>query len=77
MAKSNQHVVPHQGDWAVRNEGNSKVTSIHPTQSSAYEVAREIAINNRGEVITHRPDGTIRDKDSYGNDPNPPKDRKH
>jgi hypothetical protein len=27
--------------------------------------------------VIHRPDGTIRDKDSYGNDPNPPKDKKH
>lgn len=77
MAKQNQHVVPHQGDWAVRGEGNSRVTSIHPTQSSAYEVAREIAINNRSEVVTHRPDGTIRDKDSFGNDPCPPKDKKN
>lgn len=77
MAKSNQHVVPHGDGWAVRGEGNSKVTSVHPTQTSAFEAAREIAINRRAEVITHRPDGTIRDKDSYGNDPNPPKDRKH
>jgi hypothetical protein len=27
------------------------------------------------EVVIHRRDGTIRD--SYGNDPVPPKDRKH
>ncbi len=60
MTKSNQHVVPHQGDWAVRGEGNSRVTSIHPTQSSAFEAAREVAINNHSEVITHRPNGTIR-----------------
>lgn len=77
MARQDQHVVPHQGDWAVRGEGNSRVTSVHPTQSSAYEVAREIAINNRSEVVTHRPDGTIRDKDSYGNDPASIHDTKH
>jgi len=77
MAKRNQHVVPHQGDWAVRGEGNTRVTSIHPTQLSAYEIARQIAINNRSEVVIHRPDGTIRDKDSFGNDPCPPKDKKY
>ena len=77
MTKSNQHVVPHNNDWAVRGEGNQKATSVHQTQQEAIDAAREIAINNRSEVVIHRPDGTIRDKDSYGNDPYPPKDRKH
>lgn len=36
MAKGkNQHVVKSGTDWAVRGEGNSKVTSIHKTQSEA------------------------------------------
>ena len=73
----NQHVVPHEGNWAVRGEGNSKVTSQHPTQGKAEAAAREIARNQQSEVVIHRPDGTIRDKDSYGNDPCPPRDRKH
>ena len=32
-----------------------------------------------GEVVIHRPDGTIRDSDTVppGNDPNPPKDTRH
>lgn len=77
MTKSNQHVVPHNNDWAVRGEGNQKATSVHQTQHEAIDAAREIAINNRSEVVIHRPDGTIRDKDSYGNDQNPPRDRKH
>ncbi|HII2327449.1 TPA: DUF2188 domain-containing protein, partial [Escherichia coli] len=25
----NQHVVPHNGEWAVRGEGNERVTSTH------------------------------------------------
>ena len=29
------------------------------------------------DCMIHRPNGQIRDKDSYGNDPNPPKDTKH
>jgi len=72
----NQHVVPYQGKWAVRGEGNEKVTSIHDTQAEAIQRAREIAINQRSEVVIHRPDGTIRDKDSYGKEPCPPKDKK-
>jgi hypothetical protein len=27
--------------------------------------------------VIHRPDGRIRDSDSYGNDPHPPLDQKH
>ena len=73
----NQHVVPHDNEWAVRGERNSKVTGIYPTQTEAINAAREIAINKQSEVVIHRADGTIRDKDSYGNDPYPPKDKKH
>ncbi len=77
MTKQNQHVVPHQGDWAVRGEGNSKATSIHDTQAEAIDVARDIAINHRSEVVIHGRDGEIRDKDSYGNDPASIHDTKH
>jgi hypothetical protein len=72
MASKNQHVVPHDGDWAVRGAGNSRVTSIHPTQADAIDAARSIATNQRSEVVIHRPDGRIRDRDSHGNDPFPP-----
>ena len=69
----NQHVVPTDGEWGVRGEGNERLTSIHDTQAEAEAAAREIAINQRSEVVIHRPDGRIRDKNSYGNDPFPPR----
>jgi uncharacterized protein YdaT len=72
-----QHVVPHDDGWAVKGEGNKRATSVHDTQREAAERAREIARNQQSEVVIHRRDGTIRDSDSYGNDPNPPRDRKH
>ncbi len=74
---ANQHVVPHQGDWAVRGEGNQRATSIHETQTAAIEAAREIAINHGAEMIIHGRDGRIRDKDSFGRDSFPPQDKKH
>jgi len=77
MSKKNQHVVPSGKDWAVKGAGNHRKTATVNTQFEAIRIAREIAINQRSEVVIHRPDGTIRDKDSYGNDPNPPKDKKH
>jgi len=59
----------------VRGEKNEKVTSTHDTQAQAIQRAKEIATNQDSEVVIHRPDGTIRDKDSYGKDPCPPKDK--
>lgn len=69
----NQHVVPHGDEWAVQGAGNTRATSLHQTQSAAAEAARAIAINQQSEVVIHRPNGQIRDKDSYGRDPFPPK----
>lgn len=75
--KKNQHVVPSGDQWAVRGEGNSKKTKITRTQRDAIEIAREIARNQQSELVIHRKNGTIRDKDSYGNDPCPPKDERY
>lgn len=72
-----QHVVPRDGEWAVRGAGNSKDTSIHQTQGKAIGIARDIARNQHSEVVIHGMDGRIRDKDSYGKDPCPPVDKKH
>ena len=67
------HVVPHDSGWATRREGASRLSSTYGTQAEAAEVARGAAIRECGEVIIHRPDGRIRDANSYGNDPFPPK----
>jgi uncharacterized protein YdaT len=73
----NQHVVKRLEGWAVRGEGNSRDTSHHQTQQQAIDAARDIAQHQRSEVVIHRPSGQIRDKDSYGHDPDPPRDRRH
>ena len=69
----NQHVVPHNGQWAVRGVGNSRVTKVCSTQREAQEIARSIARNQHSEVVIHSQNGQIRDRDSYGNDPYPPR----
>lgn len=73
MSGKNQHVVPHNGEWAVRGAGNSRVTSTYDTQQSAIEAARGIAINQGSEMLIHGRNGQIRERNSYGNDPYPPK----
>lgn len=78
MAKDDQHVVPTpDGKWGVRGEGNERLTRKTDTQGDAINVAREIAKKKQSEVVIHRPDGRIRDKDSYGKDPSSRKDTKH
>lgn len=66
------HVVPHQDGWATQREGASRAGSVHGTQGGATGAARNTAIREGGEVIIHRPDGRIRDSNSYGHDPYPP-----
>lgn len=69
----NQHVVPHEGGWAVRGANNERVTSVHGTQAEAISRAREIAQNQQSEMLIHGRNGQIRERDSFGNDPFPPK----
>lgn len=69
----NQHVVPHNWNWAVVWAWNSKPTRVVSTQSEAIGIARPIAQNQNSELFIHRPNWQIRDRDSYGNDPNPPR----
>ncbi len=69
----NQHVVPHDRKWGIRGEGNKKLTSIHDTQKEAINDARDIARNQNSELFIHGRNGQIRERDSYGNDPFPPR----
>lgn len=70
----NQHVLPHpDGGWQVKGEGNGRATARTDTQKEAIDIAREISRNQGSELIIHRPDGRIREKDSHGKDPYPPK----
>ncbi len=73
MSKRNQHVVPHEGGWAVRGAGSQRASSIHRTQREAIDAGRGIARNQGTELFIHGRDGRIRERDSHGNDPYPPK----
>lgn len=73
MSRKNQHIVPHSGGWAVRGEGNRRVTSTFPTQREAIDAGRNIAENQRSELLVHGRNGQIRARDSFGHDPFPPR----
>ena len=71
--KPGQHVVPHGDDWAVKKGGSSKITKSFETQADAIEYGKEIAKNQHTELNIHNEQGQIREKNSYGNDPFPPR----
>jgi hypothetical protein len=83
VAKDNQrHVVPNpdEGGWDVKAPNSQRRSSHHRTQAEAEARAKEIVANQGGgEVVIHGRDNKIRDKDTVapGNDPNPPRDRRH
>ena len=60
-----QHVVPYEDGWAVRREGNKRITSKHRKQSTAINRAKSIARKKKSDVIIHRKDGRIRDRISF------------
>lgn len=60
-----QHVVPYQDQWAVRREGNKRITSKHRKQSTAIRKAKTLAKRYKADVIIHRESGGIRDRISY------------
>ena len=70
----NQHVTPHpDGGWQVKGQGNSRATLRTTTQKEAIDRARSSSQNQGSELVIHRPNGQIRDKDSHGRDPFPPR----
>jgi len=77
MSKKNQHVVPVGNAWGVRGEGNKRLTVVTPTKAESEKIGRDIAWNQRSELVIHDRHGKMKDKDSYGNDPCPPRDKKY
>ena len=75
--KRDIHTVPSGDKWAVKREGSDRPLSTHRTKVAAEEAGIKAAKRDRVEHVIHGRDGRIQDSDSYGNDPNPPRDKKH
>jgi len=75
MSKKNVHTTPNPDGKGWVNSVGGETVSKHTTQLNAVKRGRQIAKQQRSEHSIHRRDGTIGRKNSYGNDPNPPKDK--
>lgn len=73
----NQWVSPRGDKWGVHGEGNTRDTKLFDRQSDAINYAHDIAVNQQSELIIQGKNVRIRSKDSFGNDPCPPRDTEH
>lgn len=73
MKTKSIHVVPGNNGWKVKQAGCQRSSGNFATQKQAIDRGRELAIKGGKELAIHGLDGKIRQKNSYGNDPYPPK----
>ena len=77
---ADRYVTKHPKGWAVKAPGSERASSVHDTQREAEQAAKRTVSNlGGGEVRIQGRDGKWRDSDTVppGNDPNPPRDKKH
>ena len=76
MSKSNNrpiHVIYSDKEWKVKRENSEKSIKNFNTQKEAVDFARKLSKKDNTELIIHKRDGRIQQKDSHGHDPYPPK----
>ena len=61
------------GKWAVKHSGAQRASSLFDTQEQAWKEARRLARTSGTEAYLKDRNGKIRARNSYGNDPFPPK----
>lgn len=72
MARGWIHTVHRNGIWINEIEGEGEATR-HSTKDEAVDRGRALARRRRTEHVIHNLDGTIAQRNSYGNDPFPPR----
>lgn len=79
MPKKNIHTVYNKDRkmWLTKRAGQKKPLASSRTKAAAQKKSVKEAKKAKVEHVIHNKNGRIADKDSYGNDPHPPVDRKH
>lgn len=75
MSKRSNHVVPSSVGWAVKKDGAMRASRTFETKDKAIEYGRELSKSEKTELYIHKSNGMIQNRNSYGNDPIPPKDK--
>jgi Uncharacterized protein conserved in bacteria (DUF2188) len=61
------------GEWKSKVEGSSRAAHVGGTKAEQQAVGRGMAVERKVEHIIENKDGEIGQRNSYGNDPHPPK----
>lgn len=69
MAAGDIETYHEDGQWKNRPQGNDRASNVHDTKAEAQAAGREMAKDRKVEHVIKKMDGTIGDKNSYGNDP--------
>ena len=74
MTKPKQvHTTHRSSGWGNITPGASKPAKVYQTKVQAQAAGREQAIRNGAEHYIHNLNGQIAQRNSYGNDPHPPR----
>lgn len=69
MADGFVHTVYKNDQWINEIEGGPQFGGAHPTKEDAITAGRARAEDDRTEHLIHNQDGTVSQRNSYGNDP--------
>lgn len=73
MAKNSYHVVPSPGGgWSVKKSGAERALRHFEKKEDAVKCGRDLSRSRGTDLFIHGRDGTIKERDAYGKDPNPP-----
>ena len=75
MSKKTNHVVPSSSGWAVKKSGSERASRTFETKEKAVEYGRELSRSEKTELYIHKTNGMIQNRNSYGNNPNPLKNK--
>ena len=64
-------------DWKLTRNHSERASGTFDTQAEAIQRGKDLAREAAVDLTIMGRDGKIRSKDSYGNDPLPPRDTEH
>ena len=76
MPKKSNHVVSTTDGWAVRKSGAQRASKNFKSKQEAKDYGIRLSKVEKTELYIHKKDGRIQNRNSYGNDPFPPRDTK-
>ena len=72
--KRNYHTQPRPDkQWESKREGSKRASKVENTQAEAWEHSKQQARKHGGEAFLKSRSGKIRERNTYGKDPYPPK----